>query len=77
MSMCAYGVPFRKGTSIFHVNFAALAEQLQCCPGGHARQVLQGSLATAAAEYPQQFCEQYARCAPQQCKHTQQLHPAD
>eukprot|EP00969_Alexandrium_andersonii_P052266 2295013-Alexandrium_andersonii.AAC.1 len=73
MSMCAYGMPYSKDTSIFHCNFAVLAGELRCRPGNHTHLVLQGSLTTAAAASPQQFCEQYAQCAARQCKHFREM----
>ncbi len=58
-AMCSFGTVNKKMTRLFGVKSAFLLPLGRPCRGGHAHVPLEGSLTTAASEYPKAFCDQF------------------
>ncbi|CAK0827752.1 unnamed protein product, partial [Prorocentrum cordatum] len=61
LSMCQFGVPWKKDTSLLAVRGSWLAPMAKRCRGGHARTMLEGGLTSKAALYPRGFCDELSR----------------
>ncbi|CAK0813826.1 unnamed protein product, partial [Prorocentrum cordatum] len=61
LSMCQFGAPWKKDTSLLVVRGSWLAPMARRCRGGHKRTVLEGGLTPKAALYPHGFCDELSK----------------
>ena len=60
LSMCQYGMPYRKNTRFGLVDAEFLRPLGRQCCGGHAHVELQGAATTRASAYPPLLCQEWA-----------------
>ncbi|CAK0900373.1 unnamed protein product, partial [Prorocentrum cordatum] len=61
LSMCQFGAPWKKDTSLLVVRGSWLAPMARRCRGGHKHTVLEGGLTPKAALYPHGFCDELSK----------------
>ncbi|CAK0886367.1 unnamed protein product [Prorocentrum cordatum] len=61
LSMCQFGAPWKKDTSLLVVRGSWLAPMARRCRGGHKHTVLEGGLIPKAALYPHGFCDELSK----------------
>ncbi|CAK0802386.1 unnamed protein product, partial [Prorocentrum cordatum] len=61
ISMCQFGAPWKKDTSLLVVRGSWLAPMARRCRGGHKHTVLEGGLTPKAALYPHGFCDELSK----------------
>ncbi|CAK0850516.1 unnamed protein product [Prorocentrum cordatum] len=61
LSMCQFGAPWKKDTSLLVVRGPWLAPMARRCRGGHMHTVLEGCLTPKAALYPHGFCSELSK----------------